>query len=86
MTNPVLKILWCSHFKIFQVFGIKENNVISTNPFVLLATRFVYYHVRILKPLYVIFFFLLQAYFLQVSLKLTWANSNWQYLKIALKQ
>ena len=25
--------------------------------------------------------FLLQAYFLQVSLKLTWANSKWQYLK-----
>ena len=57
MANPVLKILWCSHVKIFQVFGIKESNVISTNPFVLLATRFVYYHVRILKPLYVIFFF-----------------------------
>ena len=85
MTNPVLKILWCSHFKIFQVFGIKENNVMSTNPFVLLVTRIAYYHVRILKPLYV-FFFLLQASFLPVSLKLTWANSNWQYLKIASKQ
>ena len=56
MANPVLKILWWSHVKIFQVFGIKESNVKSTNPFVLLATRFVYYHVRILKPLYVIFF------------------------------
>ena len=25
--------------------------------------------------------FLLQAYFLQISLKFTWANSDWQYLK-----
>ena len=25
--------------------------------------------------------FLLQAYFLQISFKLTWTNSNWQYLK-----
>ena len=30
-------------------------------------------------------FFLLQAHFLQISLKLTWANSNWQYLNIAMK-
>ena len=35
-----------------RVFGIKENNVISTNPFVLLVTRFAYYPVRIIKPLY----------------------------------
>ena len=30
--------------------------------------------------------FLLQAYFFQISLKLTWANSNWQYLKIVMKK
>ena len=29
---------------------------------------------------------LLQAYFLHISLNLTWVNSNWQYLKIAMKQ
>ena len=31
---------------------LEENNVISTNPFVLLATRFAYYSVRIIKPFY----------------------------------
>ena len=40
-----------------KLFGVKENNVISTNPFVLLATRFAYYPVRIIKPLYVKKFF-----------------------------
>ena len=68
------------------LFGIKENNVISTNPFVLLLMHFAYYPVRIFKPLHVKKIFLLQAYFLQISLKFTWANNNWQYLKIAMKQ
>ena len=72
------------YFVIIQ-FWTEENNVISTNPFVLLATRSAYYPVRIIKPLYVNFF-LLEAYFLQIPLKLTWANSNGQYLKIAMKQ
>ena len=51
--------------------GIKENNVILTNPFVLLVLRFTYYPVPIIKPLDVkkIFFFFLQAYFLQISSK-----------------
>ena len=43
--------------KYLKVFGVKENNVILTNPFVLLATRFAYYPVRIIKPLYVKKFF-----------------------------
>ena len=38
-------------------FGVKEKNVILTNPFVLLATRFAYYPARIIKPLYVKNFF-----------------------------
>ena len=32
--------------------GIKENNVISTNPFVFLVMHFAYYPVRIIKPFY----------------------------------
>ena len=71
-------------FKIIQ-FWTEEDNVMSTNPFVLLAKRSSYYPVRIIKPLYVNFF-LLEAYFLQIPLKLAWANSNGQYLKIAMKQ
>ena len=31
---------------------LEENNVIPANPFVLLATRFAYYSVRIIKPFY----------------------------------
>ena len=40
------------YFPSLNLIGIKENNVISTNPFVLLATRFAYYPVRIIKPFY----------------------------------
>ena len=47
-----------------------------TNSFALLAMRFACYPVRIIKSLYVKKNFLLQAYFLQISLKLTSANSN----------
>ena len=65
---------------------LEENNVMSTNPFVLLATPFTYCPVRIIKPLYVKKIFLLQANFLQISIKLTRANSNWQCLKISMKQ
>ena len=39
------------------LFGIKENNVISTNPFVLLLMHFAYDPVRIFKPLHVKRFF-----------------------------
>ena len=72
--------------KYLKVFGVKENNVILTNPFVLLGNTFCLlpctnYEAIICKKI-----FLLQAYFLQISLKLTWANSNWQSLKVALKQ
>ena len=35
------------------LFGIKKNNVILTNAFVLLLTHFAYYPVRIFKPLHV---------------------------------
>ena len=40
-----------NHFHI-KIFGVRENNFISTNPFVLSATRISYYPVRIIKPLY----------------------------------
>ena len=79
-------MIWFEDIEDIFLFGVKGNNVIWTNPFVLLATRFAYYPARIIKSLYVIFFFLVQAYFLQISLKLTVATSNWQYLKIAVKQ
>ena len=32
---------------VIKLFGVKENNVMSTNPFVLLATHFAYYPLRI---------------------------------------
>ena len=65
-------------------FSFKENNVISTNPFVYWrrVSRTTLYalssHFVICKK------FLLQAYTLQISLKLNWANSNWHYLKLQL--
>ena len=37
---------------VIKLIGIKENNVISTNPFVLLVTRFAYCSVHIVKPFY----------------------------------
>ena len=37
---------------ICKLIEIKQNNVISTNPFDLLAARFAYYPVRIIKPFY----------------------------------
>ena len=48
------------------LIGVKENNVVSTNPFVLLVTLFTYHPARVIKPLYVKKKFLLQAYFLQI--------------------
>ena len=37
---------------ICKLIEIKQSNVISTNPFDLLAARFAYYPVRIIKPFY----------------------------------
>ena len=73
-TTPMEGCFW----KCYTITRNKENNVISTNPFVLLATPFAYYSVRmhyqaILLSLKKIF---LQAHFLQISLKLTFVNSK----------
>ena len=46
-------------------FGVKENNVISTNPFVLLATRFAYFSVHILSMQFLSF---VSYYFLKLAL------------------
>ena len=46
--NLLKSLIWL----IQNLFGIKVNNVISTNSFVLLAKSFAYYPVRIIKPLY----------------------------------
>ena len=53
------------------LFVIKENDVTSTNLFAFLVTRFAYYPVRIIKPLYVNNFFSLTRIFSSKSLKLT---------------
>ena len=42
---------------VIKILGIKENNVMLTNPFVLLAIGVAYYPVRIIKSLYVKYFF-----------------------------
>ena len=48
--NVEFSFLICvSCMTICFVFGIKEDNVIGTNPFILLATCFVYYSVHIIK-------------------------------------
>ena len=66
---------------VYTVTRNKANNVLSTNTFVLLPTvsRTTLYtlssHFITCKK------FLLQAYFLQISLKLTWANNSWQWWK-----
>ena len=66
---------------IYTVTRNKANNVLSTNAFVLLPTvsRTTLYtlssHFITCKK------FLLQANFLQISLKLTWANNSWQWWK-----
>ena len=54
------KSTWCFLYLFFwpmicqNQFGVKGNNVILTNPFVLLVAHFAYYPRCIIKPLYVI--------------------------------
>ena len=52
-------------------FGVKENNVILTNPFVLLATRFAYFSVRILSMQFLSF---VSYYFLKLALMISEEN------------
>ena len=54
--NPLLKGA-ASFSRFYSLLLINENKVISTNPFVLLTTRFGYYPVCIIKPLHVKIFF-----------------------------
>ena len=71
--HVTLFIVASSSQKPILLVGIKENNVISTNPFVLLVLRFTYYPVPIIKPIRCKknFFFLFTSIFSSISFKLT---------------